>query len=396
MLPNLRRTLAPLALAAAALFVLMPNIAAAHNDDGYYADTANLPDQSKWMARVPDSTKVVQMSIPGTHDSGSRFGLGWSGPSLPLGLASHAVELLTVTQTLTISQQLNGGIRFLDIRLRHSNNELAVHHGPIYQNAMFGDVLKEVTSFLAANPSETVLMRVKQEHTEENTTRSFQQTFRSYFDSNKRWFAKPPAEGGNHDPTLGSVRGKILLLVDFPAHPIDSLGLHYHSTFNWQQDAYALHQPSDLHWKWEQVKGHLFSSERHGGRAINYLSGSMGGWMPIFPYFVASGHSSIGTGAPRLPTGLTTPGWEHNFPEFPRVDCFIGICTIAYEGTNTLTKDYINRVKPLYTGIVVADFPGAGFIKSVIDTNFRAQPLLNESNGLCLDIENGVNPPTDS
>lgn len=379
MLHTLRLALAPLLFALASLFMLTPNLAAAHNDDAYYAGTDDLVDQSKWMSRVPDATRLVHMSIPGTHDSGSLYGAD-----------PFVTPLLTKTQSLTIAQQLKAGIRFLDIRLRHVDNRLAVHHGSIHQQQMFEDVLRDVTRFLEANPTETVLVRVKEEHAQHNATRRFHETFRDfYFNPNRNWFATPPAHADN-DPTLGAVRGKIVLLHDFAGEDLEQLGWHYRGTFYRQHDNWALHKPSDLHEKWINIKGALGTAERHGAHHITYLSGAMGGVIPIFPYFVASGHSSMGTGAPRMTTGLTTPGWADNFPEFPRVDCFIGICTIAYEGTNTLTKDWIHRVQPTYVGLVVADFPGAGLIRSVIDTNFRSTPLLNETNGLCLDIAYGV------
>lgn len=51
------------------------------------------------------------------------------------------------------------------------------------------------------------------------------------------------------------------------------------------------------------------------------------------------------------------------------MDCFIGICTIAFEGTNILTTNYLENNNLNYTGIIVADFPGQGLIKNVIQAN---------------------------
>jgi len=66
---------------------------------------------------------------------------------------------------------------------------------------------------------------------------------------------------------------------------------------------------------------------------------------------------------------LTTPGWKNSYPDFPRVDCFIGICTIAFEGVNILTQEYLRNQHPAYVGIVMADFPGPGLIDSLIRLN---------------------------
>ena len=62
----------------------------------------------------------------------------------------------------------------MDIRARHVNDVFAIHHGLVFQHAFFGtDVMEPVIGFLAQHPTETVLMRVKEEYTEENNTRTF-------------------------------------------------------------------------------------------------------------------------------------------------------------------------------------------------------------------------------
>ena len=100
------------------------------------------------MSTIPGHQLIDTISIPGTHDSGADVSpAGWVG-----------------TQDWSILQQLYNGVRFLDIRCRHINNIFAIHHGSFYLNKVFGDVLRDVTQFLRENPSETVLMRVKEEY----------------------------------------------------------------------------------------------------------------------------------------------------------------------------------------------------------------------------------------
>lgn len=146
--------------------------------------------------------------------------------------------------------------------------------------------------------------------------------------------------------------------------------------------------------KWLKVKAQLIKASKNKQDYINFLSGSIGS----FPYFVASGHSSPETKAPRLLTGLTTPGWNNTYPDFPRVSCFIGICSIAFEGVNTLTKNYIINNKLNYVGIVVADFPGSGLINAIIDTNRKngifissdiCFPIISHSIEICVNSPNG-------
>ncbi|MFF5422426.1 phosphatidylinositol-specific phospholipase C domain-containing protein, partial [Streptomyces misionensis] len=135
-----------------------------------------------WMAAVPDGTELRALTIPGSHDSGARYGGPW-----------------TECQNTTIAEQLNSGIRFLDVRCRVTGGSFAIHHGASYQNMMFGDVLVACRDFLAAHPTETVLMRVKQEYSEESDA-TFRAVFDDYLD-NRGW--RPLFRIDGALPTLG-------------------------------------------------------------------------------------------------------------------------------------------------------------------------------------------------
>ena len=95
-----------------------------------------------WMESVDGSTYLSQMSIPGTHDSA----------------ASSKDSLLCEdytfckTQEKTIYEQLNGGVRFLDIRLKHIHDTFQIYHGPLTLDLSFDEVLIMVTTFLKAYP----------------------------------------------------------------------------------------------------------------------------------------------------------------------------------------------------------------------------------------------------
>jgi 1-phosphatidylinositol phosphodiesterase len=153
---------------------------------------------STWMANLPGSISLSQVDIPGTHDSGARIG-----------------GVFVATQDLSISQQLDAGVRYLDIRLRHFEDALVVHHGAFYQELNFDDVLIACTSFLAAHPSETILMQVKEEHTPAGNTRSFEQTFLTRYVSTPAY--QPYFHLTDAVPTLDAVRGKIVLVRRFHA-----------------------------------------------------------------------------------------------------------------------------------------------------------------------------------
>lgn len=100
-----------------------------------------------WMRQLPDNAPVVMLSIPGTHNSCCVDGL--------LGFGQ--------TQNLDLADQLEAGIRFLDIRLAHYRDNLFVHHDVVHMGKSYKDVLHTCAGFLRRNPSETILMAVKDE-----------------------------------------------------------------------------------------------------------------------------------------------------------------------------------------------------------------------------------------
>ncbi|MGN7709048.1 phosphatidylinositol-specific phospholipase C [Chryseobacterium sp. JV274] len=152
---------------------------------------------NSWMSGLQDNISISKISIPGTHDSGAR-------------VDAPVVSGTAKTQDLSIAEQLNAGVRFLDIRCRHIDNSFTIHHGAIYQNLNFDDVLNACYAFLNSHPSETIIMSVKEEYDASNTTRSFEQTFDSYVQKNpSKW------DLGANIPALGAVRGKIKLLRRF-------------------------------------------------------------------------------------------------------------------------------------------------------------------------------------
>ncbi|MBV9164029.1 MAG: phosphatidylinositol-specific phospholipase C [Pseudonocardiales bacterium] len=103
--------------------------------------------RTSWMRDIPDEIPVTALSIPGTHNSGCIGGLFGFGQ----------------TQNLDLADQLNAGIRFLDIRLAHYQEDLVIHHDVVCMHKSYTDVLAISSRFLRKHPSETILMSVKDE-----------------------------------------------------------------------------------------------------------------------------------------------------------------------------------------------------------------------------------------
>lgn len=165
----------------------------------WYFNEADLPGPTRWMTNLPDGLLVTQLDIPGTHDSGALY-------DHPL------LEDTAKCQYYGIWDQLNMGVRYLDIRCRMINNFFTIHHGMVYQHLNYDDVLTDCRNFLQANPGETILMHVKPEHTVEGCTKTFEEIFADYVRRYPNLFYQP---SDNRFPFLGQTRGKIVLVRRF-------------------------------------------------------------------------------------------------------------------------------------------------------------------------------------
>ncbi|MDQ2698295.1 MAG: hypothetical protein M3Y46_05840 [Actinomycetota bacterium] len=116
-----------------------------------------------WMSGLPNATPLAAISMPGTHDSGSVYA---TSPEVP--------DAFFRDQSLTLLQQLDAGIRFLDLRLVCETHDgryaLLLFHGgeplskePIDSRVDIVDAMKEVDQFLRGNPSETVVLQISRE-----------------------------------------------------------------------------------------------------------------------------------------------------------------------------------------------------------------------------------------
>jgi hypothetical protein len=165
-----------------------------------------------WMAGIPDDRRISELSIPGTHDT----------MSLHQSDYPFALNLMPINQSMPLIMQLASGIRVLDIRCRHDSDRFNIFHGPTDQHATFHGVLNPVVDFLRTHPTETVLMSIAQAPEPVNNTRSFAETFEWYMDLSSPW-------GGTYrdwvwhptsaNPTLGDVRGKIVIYDAFSEPP---------------------------------------------------------------------------------------------------------------------------------------------------------------------------------
>ncbi|SPO41075.1 uncharacterized protein PSFLO_06557 [Pseudozyma flocculosa] len=169
-------------------------------------------DLCNFLARLPSSLLLSALTLPGTHESAARY--GW-----PISTCQSSAY--------TIREQLQRGIRFLDIRLSLKGGRLLAYHGVSDQKIDFASILDDTYAFLEANAGETVVMSVKQE----NDLPGFKETvLRDHLgleDDNerrtgadRRWYLDARI------PTLGEVRGKVVLISRFGTSREQPGGIH--------------------------------------------------------------------------------------------------------------------------------------------------------------------------
>ena len=170
---------------------------------------------SSWMKQIPDDTLLSNMTIPGTHDSCAQSNIPF-----------------VRTQYLSISKQMEAGLRFLDLRCRvHSDGQLYMYHGGIPINMpmylKFDKVMSEIFTFFTKNgkPTETVLISINNDDVSGkeppevfyNAVKAHIDQSPRYEDGSERWST------ARTTLTLGEARGKAVLLRRY--HPDPALSV---------------------------------------------------------------------------------------------------------------------------------------------------------------------------
>ncbi|KAF9533576.1 PLC-like phosphodiesterase [Crepidotus variabilis] len=181
---------------------------------------------SSYLSLLPDRLPMSSVALPGTHDTMARY--GWP---------------ISQCQNVSLAGQLRAGIRVIDIRLavipppirsaRTStltaapNQRLVAYHGIYPQQTPFDDILNDVYQFLSTPPAqrETIVMSIKQEDGQITPAAYFATAIRQAITNGSGgWNEGAPSQPGvnrgmwfleNRIPTLGEVRGKVVLLSRF-------------------------------------------------------------------------------------------------------------------------------------------------------------------------------------
>jgi len=130
-------------------------------------------DLANWMKELPShlhEVPITQLSIPGSHDSGS-FYLDSSSSTAPgeakvinnlarrfPRVTKRIVRNWSITQNLNIYEQLKRGIRYFDFRVAYleSTKQFYVVHG-LY-GSLYSELFEEINKFLTEYPKEILIL----------------------------------------------------------------------------------------------------------------------------------------------------------------------------------------------------------------------------------------------
>ncbi|OHT08809.1 phosphatidylinositol diacylglycerol-lyase [Tritrichomonas foetus] len=228
-----------------------------------------------WMKYVKDQKFVSELSIPGTHESCNLIG----GPD-------------SVSQRLTLQEQLEIGVRAFDIRCHHISDVFMINHQDIYQGIAFSSGVRDVCiDFLNKHPSEFILIFLKEESQPFETTRSFAETLGKYIKGKENYFYL------NEDvPTVKEARGKIIIFrrfkssirplgnfIDFKENEIFT---SFTSIIARIQNCKYVKTIHDCYDKWEKVKIVLDEARNNVNALSFYINFINGAGENVFPSVV--------------------------------------------------------------------------------------------------------------
>eukprot|EP00924_Labyrinthula_sp_SR-Ha-C_P001500 snap_masked-scaffold_55-processed-gene-1.24-mRNA-1 protein AED:1.00 eAED:1.00 QI:0/0/0/0/1/1/2/0/575 len=118
--------------------------------------SSSFTERKEWMKDFQHK-HMLELLLPGSHDSGAIEGDFQGNPFF-----YHFVEPFSATNDKNITQQLEMGIRSIDIRLCDAEDKQAkLCHGPVLHYLGFKNALQQVVNFVSDHPTEVVIVQMK-------------------------------------------------------------------------------------------------------------------------------------------------------------------------------------------------------------------------------------------
>ena len=158
---------------------------------------------SDWMSCIDGNMSITNISIPGTHDSGTYAfeSIRWT---LPIAY------LWATCQTYTLYEQLSVGIRYLDLRIGIYDNKAYICHGkyagkPLCTDLTLKNAVNQIRVFLMEHRYEAVICHFRSEYPDQEMQVAAAVERELYDDINKDYVWDEARL-----PQLKEVRGKLI------------------------------------------------------------------------------------------------------------------------------------------------------------------------------------------
>jgi hypothetical protein len=171
-----------------------------------------------WMSLLPDSTTLNKLIMPGSHDAGMAI------KATDTTSGSLASIANACTQDKLISEQLQCGARWFDVRISTTKDKTATTKYPkgmrCFHSTAFGEPLKQVADgicqFVVDNPTETVIVLL---------TKSQDEAYFAFLDAIETYSSdwqgafneiQAPIHRQIGGLELRQVRGRVIVAMDKP------------------------------------------------------------------------------------------------------------------------------------------------------------------------------------
>ncbi|MFW6307936.1 MAG: hypothetical protein ACOC08_04770, partial [Campylobacterales bacterium] len=201
-------------------------------------------DTKNWMSKIDDKTKINEITMPGSHDAGIMFddldeykNQCWAEAkpgSLHIHGLTEKVANATQTQEFDIYNQLLAGARYFDIRIKKGFDKPGIDKDSLYTAHMseskfysggclgesIDEIMEDVKKFLDRYPSEVVFLQISHIDEYNDCPKEVKEQLNREIDAELSEYLY---KSGDPDllfttAELGILRGKAIVLYDFPAY----------------------------------------------------------------------------------------------------------------------------------------------------------------------------------
>ena len=343
-----------------------------HDQQGAYCDEPDLApnvNESSWMSNLSDGTRLSQLTLPGTHDTGT------------YGISTALRYTDWRAQSLSLTNQLQAGIRAIDIRLEDdscgSAQCLEVTHSSTTTGVWFNiggsdqaaNVMPTLQRFLTQHPTETVVMNVQDEAGDTDNFATQVDTVLHKFWSIVYW------GGQGENPPLWAIRGKIVVMTQSPGDyigtsPVDASDSDPPSGIVWDESKTPNESGQPPY-----VQDHFYLPGSKEGDISSALQWAATGDPYVWPDWTNSQDLNIDFTSATSPSAESPAGYAGDVYSFgevsvgcsPQLDVGIG-CNLYT--MNYLQDNHANSNGAYYRyGIIFSDYPGQNLIAAEIAQN---------------------------